>query len=209
MWYVIQTITGKEQELVDVIGKVLDEKNKREVCVENGKTNTGKSGVKCQVDDIKKPKSFEKCFIIKRECVWRREGRYQVHIKPLFPSYVFVQTDTPDKLFDDLKRIPKLTKLLGYDGSFWTVRKEEEELLRKLVGNDPEFVVRRSLVEVNKDGEIISLEGILKEYAGRIVKKRLRKRVVVIEIPFLGEMKKIEIGIKVMGDKNGETENSI
>lgn len=182
MWYVIQTITGKEQELVDVIGKVLEEKGK---------------------------KDGYNCFIIRRECVWRMEGGYQVHIKPLFPSYVFVETDTPDKLFYDLKRIPKLTKLLGCDGSFWAVQKEEEELLRKLVGDDPEYVVRRSPVEVNKDGEFVFVGGILKEYAGRIVKKRLRKRVVVIEIPFLGEIKKIEIGIKVVGEENSETENSI
>lgn len=191
MWYVIQTITGKEQELINMIGKIT---------AETGGTKTG--GAKTQ-------RSYEKCFIISRECVWRMERRYQVCIKPLFPSYVFVETDTPDQFFYDLKGIPKLTKLLGCDGTFWTVQKEEEELLRKLVGDDPEYIVRRSPVEVNKDGEIISVEGILKEYAGRIVKKRLRKRVVVIEIPFLGEMKKIELGIKVAGEESGETENSI
>ncbi len=174
MWYVIQTITGKEQELVDVIGKVLEEKGKKE---------------------------GYNCFIIKRECVWRMNGDYQVHIKPLFPSYIFVETDTPDQLFYVLKRIPKLTKLLGCDGSFWTVQKEEEELLRKLVGNDPEYIIRRSLVKVDENGEIVSAEGVLKEYANRIVKKRLRKRIVVIEIPFLGKMRRVEIGVKVEGEE--------
>lgn len=176
MWYVIQTITGKEQELVDVLRKVPEEKS-----------------------GTKNGRSFEKCFIINRECVWRRQGCYQVYIKPLFPSYIFVETDTPDKFFHDLKEIPKLTKLLGCDGSFWSVRKEEEELLRKLVGDDPEYVVRRSPIKVDENGEIVSAEGVLKEYVGRIVRKRLRKRVVVIEIPFLGEMRRVEIGVKVEG----------
>ena len=65
------------------------------------------------------------------------------------------------------------------------------------MGDDPEYIVRRSPVKVDDAGEIITAGGILKEFAGKIVKKRLRKRVVVIEIPFLGEMRRIEVGVKV------------
>lgn len=174
MWYVIQTITGKEIELVDVIEKLLKEKYRRT----------------CK-------KSYEKCFVIRREYVWRLEGRFRLHIEPLFPSYVFVESSTPDAFFYDLKQIPKLSKLLSNDGIFWTVEKEEEALLRRLIGDDPEYIVRRSPIWVNGEGEIIAAGGVLKENFGRIVKKRLRKRIVVIEIPFLGEMRRIEIGVKV------------
>lgn len=174
MWYVIQTITGKELETVDVIDSVLQEKYKG--------------------NDYK---SYEKCFVVKREYVWRIKGSFRPHIEPLFPSYVFVETDTPDLFFYDLKQIPRLTRLLNSDGNFWVIREEEEKLIRRLIGDDPEYVVRRSPVWINEKGEIIEAGGVLKENLGRIVKKRLRKRIIVIEVPFLGEMKRIEIGIKV------------
>lgn len=171
MWYVIQTITGKEIELVSVIDRVLAKD------------------------------SYKTCFVIQRECVWRIEGRCRVHIKPLFPSYVFVETDTPEAFFFALKRVPKLTKLLGGDGTFWGVQKEEEALLRRLMGDEPGYIVRRSPVKVDSEGLIVSAEGVLKDYLDRIVKKRLRKRVVVIEIPFLGRKRLVEIGVRVAGDE--------
>lgn len=171
MWYVIQTITGKEIEIAAVIKRLVEKS------------------------------CYAKCFVIQRECVWRIEGRCQVYIKPLFPSYVFAETDTPDDFFYALKQVPQLTKLLGCEGRFWTVGREEIVLLQELIGNDPEYIVRRSLVIINEQGEIISAQGALKEYVGKIVRKRLRKRVVVIEIPFMGKLKRIEIGIKAEGDE--------
>ena len=66
---------------------------------------------------------------------------------------------------------------------------------------DPEYVIRRVLVRVNETGEIEEAEGVLRSNLGRIVKKRLRKRVVVIEIPFLGEMRRVPIGIRLEGDR--------
>lgn len=171
MWYVVQTITGMENETVQIIDKVL------------------------------RKKEYERCFVIMRECVWRIEGRFRVHREPLFPSYIFVETENPENFFYGLKRVPKLTKLLGNDGEFWRVEQEEAEFLKKLICGDREYTVRRSLISVDAEGELISAEGILHEYRQRIVKKRLRKRLVVIEIPFLGKMRRIQIGVRLPGDE--------
>lgn len=170
MWYVIQTITGKEMELVLTIEKVL-----------------AKDG-------------YKKCFVPKKECVWRLEGRYRIHFEPLFSSYVFVETDTPERFFIALKRVPKLTKLLGSDGIFWSVRSDEERVLRELMRNDPDSIIRRPLVKININGELVFEEKILEKYAKMIVKKRMRKRSIVLEIPFLGEKKKIQLGIQLEDD---------
>lgn len=170
MWYVIQAKTGKENETAEVINKLL------------------------------KQQGYQKCFVIQREGVWRIAGEYRVHIEPLFPSYVFVETDTPEKLFLALKQVPRLTKLLGDDGIFWTVQQEEEEFLCKMIGDDPDYVIRRSFVKVDLHGSIISVEGALKEFAEYVVKKRLRKRSIVLEVPFLGQRKRIHLGIVLNGD---------
>lgn len=184
MWYVIQTITGKELETAGAIDKVLR--------VQAGKNCLPFKNYR---------ESYKECFVIQWECVWRIEGRCRVHTEPLFPSYVFVETDRPDDFFFALKRVPKLTKLLGHEGTFWRVKKEEEKLLREMTGDDGNYVIRRSLVEVDSNGEIVSAVGALRNYMGKIVKKRLRKRVVMIEIPFLGDVKRVQLGVRMAGDE--------
>lgn len=171
MLYVIQTNTGREKELVEVIEKVLSSSE------------------------------YKKCFVIQRECIWRIEGRMRMHIEPLFPSYVFVETDAPEDFLFVLKHVPKLTKLLGSDGNFWTVQKEEEQILRELIGGDRSLTIRLSPVKTDENGAILSAEGALKNYMGMVVKKRLRKRSVIVEIPFLGEMRRIQLGIRLEADE--------
>lgn len=204
MWYVIQTETGREQELVAAIDRIL------------------------------RAQSYERCFVILQECVWRIEGACKVYKKPLFPSYVFVETESPEQLFLALKQIPRMSRLLGNNGQFWAVRQEERELLCRMMGLgkdsgreedvrykdnsrwkkngvqgkrrdrqyfEEKYLVRRSPVRVNGEGEILEAGGFLKDYMDRIVRKRLRKRTVIIEIPFLGEKRRIQVGIRVEGEE--------
>ena len=58
MWYVIQTQTGREQELTECIERVL------------------------------KGNGYRACFVIEQECVWRNAGELLAYQKPLFPSGV-------------------------------------------------------------------------------------------------------------------------
>ena len=58
MWYVIQTQTGREQELTECIERVL------------------------------KGNGYRACFVIEQECVWRNAGELLAYKKPLFPYYV-------------------------------------------------------------------------------------------------------------------------
>ncbi len=185
MWYVIQTITGKEQELVDAVGRMSGGRERK----------------------------YERCFVIYREFVWRFGGKWKLQIEPLFPSYVFVETNMPEEFFLTLKQVPRLSNLLGKDadGEFWGIYGEEEEFLCHMIGRDDgegekqeeagTYLVRRSLVRVDEEGRIISAEGVLGYYMDRIVKQRLRKRSVVIEIPFLGRKRRIQLGIRVEGDE--------
>ena len=66
MWYVIQTITGKEQELVDMIKQIMTYERKK----------------------------YQRCFVIYQECAYRVHGAPEFHIEPLFPSGVSVSTNT-------------------------------------------------------------------------------------------------------------------
>ena len=82
MWYVIQVTTGKEEEMRLLI--------EREAGSE----------------------FYERCFYIRRERIWRRDGECIVHVETMFPGYLFVITDKPKELYWRLKEIPQFTKLL-------------------------------------------------------------------------------------------------
>ena len=69
MWYVLQTITGSEKELVDLIYKLIPH-------------------------DL-----FDECFIMQRECLRKVKGGYHLELTPLFPSYVFLKTNEPFDIF--------------------------------------------------------------------------------------------------------------
>ena len=93
VWYAIQTMTGREQELIDTVNTRTDH-------------NT-----------------YDRCFCVRREAVWRREGRYITHIEQMFPGYVFVETNQPEAFYLQLRKIPKFSRLLGKDISGLTGRK--------------------------------------------------------------------------------------
>ena len=91
MWYVIQTITGKEQELVDLVYKMLP------------KT------------------VYKECFFLKRQLLKRLGGEWLEVTETLFPAYVFLDLTNADEVFYELKRIPEFSKLLGDNlGNFWS-----------------------------------------------------------------------------------------
>lgn len=188
MWYVIQTVTGKELELVHTIRKgVIREKQRQ-----------------------------EHCFVLYQECFRRRNGELKKGVELLFPSYVFVETDHPEEFFAELKKIPKAAYFLGMDEGFWGIYEEEEVFLRRLMedtckdksdsgetkerGFGLSYLIRPSLVWVDKEGQIQKAQGVLSFYMDRIVKQRLRKRSVVIEIPFCGRMRRIRLGIRLKED---------
>ena len=150
MWYVIQTQTGREQELTECIERVL------------------------------KGNGYRACFVIEQECVWRNAGELLEYQKPLFPSYVIADTDTPEEFFLVLKRVPKLSKLLRTDCEFWSIREEEKKLLFQMMELD-ECLVRRSFVTLDEDGNILTAQGPLSFFLDKIVRKRIRKRIVTVE----------------------------
>ena len=71
MWYVIQTVTGKEEELMLFIRNIL--------CRER----------------------YESCFVIYAQWMKRLGGEWQIQVRPLFPGYVFIDTEEPERLYMD------------------------------------------------------------------------------------------------------------
>lgn len=166
MWYVIQTRTGDEKELVHMIEELV-------------------------------PKDqYKECFYIKMECARKSENGWQICERAMFPGYLFVDTQTPKDVYFTLKQIPKLTKLLKEDGEvFLPVEEEERQFLTSIQSEG--HLVRRSLVKLDKERQIIDAGGAVGKYFNQIVKQRVRKRYVLIRQQFLGKERNIMLGIKV------------
>ena len=173
MWYVIQTMTGQEELLVDLIRRMIPEGD------------------------------YAECFYIKRECARKDDGRWNVYVAALFPGYVFVDTDRPKELYQDLRGIPKLTRLLKCeDEVFLAVEEEEREFLEQIQSRG--HLVRRSKVTLDEEKKIIAAEGAVGKYLEQIVKQRIRKRYVLIRQKFLGKERKIMLGIRLEEDESLE-----
>ena len=63
MWYMIQTEEGREQQLIDAVRNRAGEE------------------------------AGSRLFCLRREAVWRREGRCITHVETLFPGCIFIEDD--------------------------------------------------------------------------------------------------------------------
>ena len=110
-----------------------------------------------------------------------------------------MDTENPEEYYCQLRRVPKLTKLLRTeDGVFLAVSAEEQHFLENIQSEG--HLVRRSLVHLDRDKQIIGAEGPLGLYLGDMVKQRIRKRFVLIRKNFLGKERRILLGIRLAED---------
>lgn len=83
LWYVIQTYTGREEKLVEMIHRILPA-------------------------DL-----YGECFVAYHEQLRSRKQENQVHVERIFPGYAFITSDAPEAMFHYLKKVPAMSKLLS------------------------------------------------------------------------------------------------
>ena len=138
-WYIMQTYTGREEKLVKMIHRVV-------------------------------PRQFYgDCFVIYHEQLWRRQQENQVHIRRVFPGYVFITSENPDGLFLCLKHVPAMSKLLA-DGklaegefTFLPLDQREAVVLGSLL--DEDHIIRLSYVATDGKDHVLYISGPLETYA--------------------------------------------
>ncbi len=172
MWYVIQTLSGQEEGTADVIRKIICHDLVRE------------------------------CFVPKRERMKKFQGTWNKVEEVLFPGYAFVVSDRPEELYRELKKVPKLTKLLGREKDFFFSLSEKEERLVRGMG-DRNHRTHLSQIELAEGKTIRVTSGPLKGYEGNIVKMNLHKREVTVKVEFMGRDVELKMGIRLPDMKSG------
>lgn len=167
MWYVIQTLSGEEEKTADVIRKMV-------------------------------PSNFvQECFVPKRERMKKFRGNWNKVEEVLFQGYAFVVSERPGDLYEELRRVPKLTKVLGREtDSFFSLSEKEERLVQKM--GDKKHKTSLSKVTVGEGKKIQVIDGPLKEYTGNIVKMNLHKREVTVKVGFMGREMELKMGIEMV-----------
>jgi len=169
MWYAIQTFSGEEERTADMIRQQVP------------------------------PDCLEECFVPKRERLKKFHGCWNKVEEVLFCGYFFAASENPVRLYEELKRVPRLTKILGREeGWFWALEEKEERFI-KGIGNEGHRTPL-SKVTVGAGKAIHVVDGPLKDYMGDVVKVDLHKREAVVEVEFMGRKMELKMGIEMVKD---------
>ena len=165
MWYVIQVTTGKEEQILNMIKKY---------------------GVQ---------EYLKECFIPKYERRKKYLGQWHQEEAVLFPGYIFIISDEVEGLYQALKQVPQLTKLLGV-GEKWTpMTKEDIAIIEALSGKErvvkhSEGYIVGSKVTIT-NGPLMGMEAMIR----RIDR---HKRMAWMEIEIFGRKTEIQAGLEII-----------
>lgn len=95
MWYVVQTLSGREGRVCDLMERLVDSE------------------------------LLEECFVLRYETVKKIRGEWRTCTAVLFPGYVIVVTNHVEQLEQALRKVPQFTRILGNDRMFMPLERDE------------------------------------------------------------------------------------
>lgn len=138
MYYVIWTLTGKEDIVKDEIVAQIGQENK------------------------------EKIHILTRERKQKYRGEWQIRKEKLFPGYLFMDLEVSqvEPVRQALRKATEHAKVLKTGDELYPIHKQEEQLLRRLTGDTTNVAVSVGVIAgdkvIIKEGPLIGMEGMIK-----------------------------------------------
>lgn len=142
--------------------------------------------VKTEDEDIFVP-LFER-----RKCI---RGEWTKVTTPLFPGYIFFQTEAVEDMYGRLRKIDAFTKVLKTGDCYTPISSEEERFIDTLTGDD--HIVEESIGVIEGD-KIIVKRGPLYGMEGNIVKINRHKCIAIIRAEFMGGLREIKVGLEII-----------
>ena len=152
-------------------------------------SNRLKLEVKADGEDIFVP-LFER-----RKCI---RGEWTKVNTPLFPGYIFFQTNNVEDMYGRLKKINAFTRILMTGDVYTPISSEEERFIETLTGDD--HIVETSVGVIEGD-QIIIKRGPLYGLEGSIIKINRHKRIAIIRAEFMGGPREIKVGLEIIDKK--------
>ena len=177
-WYALFTVPGKEQEAAELLEQAVS-------------------------------RDFWMCCRVPRKVkVFRSGGILHLVEGVMFPGYLFVLTDHPDGLSDELKKARKFPHFIGSSakpsGEMLTpVEEEDLRFLQDVCGESLQRPMGVTKITLNEENKIIQADGVLDHYRDRIVKLNLHKRFAIVEIELFNRTQEVLFGVRLEQDRAG------
>lgn len=142
------------------------------------------------------------CRILKKEKLFRGEGKLLLSCEKMFPGYLFIETEWPEELMDYLERsreYPHFVK--DEEENLIAINAQDLGFLKSVCGEKLDKSMSLSEVETDEEGNLTHISGVLEKYSGQIVKKRLRKRYVLAQVDLFQRKEAVLFGIYLAGDE--------
>lgn len=152
MWYVMQVRTGTEEN------------------------------IRCQCQRLINSNVLERCFIPYYQQKKRFQGEWHIQERILFPGYVFLIAENPEKLVNELRKVIGLTKLIGTGD--------------EIIGTDKQLVEMSSGIIENDRVQILA--GPLMGMEGNIRRIDRHKRMAYMEIEMFGRTVEMKVGLEII-----------
>ena len=166
MWYAVQVATGREETVRDMCIKLLNKE------------------------------SYTDIFIIRFDRAKRYYGAWHKEKKIMFPGYMFIDTDNPSDIYEQLKNVPELTKILGREGKdFISIEPGKEAMFKAMVNEAYEIPVSIGIIEgdrvIVKDGPLVGMEAYIK-------KIDRHKRIAVLKAEMFEQEINVSVGLEIV-----------
>lgn len=139
-------------------------------------------------------------FIPLQENIFKTRGIIKKEIKPLFPGYVFVESELPSQEF--IKKISTLVYtltdivyVLRYSDEEIAVRESEKQMLLHLYNKSHCIEFSSGIIEGDR---IYITDGPLKGLESLVKKIYRHKRQAVIEIEFMGDRRLVHVALEIV-----------
>ncbi len=133
----------------------------------------------------------------RRKLTIRRRGKTREELAPIFPSYVFIQTEEiSPEMYWILKRTSGFVRFLKSNQNIEPLRGMERELLIHFLNYGE--VVEKSTVTFDENSRIQVIDGPMKGMEGRVVKVDKRKRRAKISLTFYDNAFNIDFGFEFL-----------
>lgn len=165
MWYAVQVKTGEEEKTKLLCNKMIPEE------------------------------ILEECFIPYYEKKIKYMGKWHTETEVLFPGYIFMISEQKVDLISNVKKIPKLIKILGDGDEIIPLYDNEIDFLMKF--GKKEHVVKMSQAYIEND-KIVITDGPLKGYEGIIKRINRHKRKAIVKVEFFGRTMEVNVGVEIV-----------
>lgn len=135
-----------------------------------------------------------------KEVVHRKKGVRTVVKRPLFPSYIFLETTMEAVAFHQAfyewkEKVSGILKELKYEDDISALHQEEQAYLEGLM--DEEHVVRVSKGEIH-NGSVMITEGPLQGYESNIIKIDRHKRRALLDVKIHDKEMRVDVSLEIV-----------